>query len=48
MLTAKEVMDVLKFTSSTLYRLIDKGVLKPVKIGRNLRFRAEDIRAYTG
>jgi excisionase family DNA binding protein len=48
MLTSKEVMEVLKITNSTLYRLIDQGVLKKVKIGRNVRFRAEDIRRFTG
>lgn len=46
LLTIQQVMDRLKLGRSTVYRLIDAGKLRPVKIGKALRFREQDIQAF--
>jgi excisionase family DNA binding protein len=30
----------------TLYRLVDRGELLPIRVGRDLRFEVEDVRRY--
>ena len=36
----------LSSSRATVYRLIEAGKLKPVKLGRSTRFRAEDVEAF--
>lgn len=40
---AAEVMEYIGISRSALYKLIDKGVLNPVRIGRIMRFDRTDI-----
>jgi excisionase family DNA binding protein len=30
----------------TLYRLVERGELMPIRVGRDLRFEVEDVRRY--
>jgi excisionase family DNA binding protein len=30
----------------TLYRLVERGELTPIRVGRDLRFELDEIRAY--
>lgn len=46
LLTVKEVCDRLAISDATLYRLINKGEIPTVKIGRSLRFDPADVAAY--
>ena len=45
-LTTDEVLDYLKVTSRTIYRLIRAGDLPAVRIGRQWRFRQCDLDAW--
>jgi excisionase family DNA binding protein len=42
-LTTEEVLSYLKITPRTIYRLIRSGELPAVRIGRQWRFRREDL-----
>jgi excisionase family DNA binding protein len=42
-LTTEEVLDCLKVTPRTIYRLIKSGDLPAVRIGRQWRFRRADL-----
>ena len=42
-LTTEEVLTYLKVTPRTIYRLIRTGELPAVRIGRQWRFRREDL-----
>jgi excisionase family DNA binding protein len=42
-MTSREVMAYLKISKPTLYRMIQDGDLKAVKIGKNYRFLKQDI-----
>ncbi len=46
LLSAQQAMNILHVSRATLYRLIDRGLLHPVHIGRALRFRMSDLRLY--
>lgn len=46
LLTIKEVAERLAVSEPTIYRLINRGELPTVKIGRALRFDEADIEAY--
>jgi len=46
LLTLQQVADRLQVSMSTVRRLVDAGDLKIVRIGRNLRVRPDDLRAY--
>jgi excisionase family DNA binding protein len=46
LLTLAEVMAVLSVSRPTVYRLIERGELKAVKIGTALRFRDSDVQAF--
>ncbi len=41
--SVKEATEILKISRTTLYRLIWKGLLKPVKIGNKTLFAGEDL-----
>ena len=45
-LTVAEVADLLRVSSMTVYRLIKKGELPAVRIGRSYRLREDDVDAY--
>ena len=45
--TRKEVKKILGVTYPTLHRWDKIGLLVPVKCGRNVRYRDEDIKAFT-
>jgi excisionase family DNA binding protein len=42
-LTTQEVLDCLKVTPRTIYRLIKAGDLPAIRIGRQWRFRRSDL-----
>ena len=46
LLTAAEVADQLRVSTMTIYRLIRRGELPAVRVGRNYRVRAADLDAY--
>lgn len=45
-LTAEEVMDYLQVNVRTVYRLIKRGRIPAVRVGRQWRFRRRDIEAW--
>ena len=45
-LTTKEAYEYLKVSRTTLYRLVRDGRVKSFHVGRNRRFRQEDLDAY--
>lgn len=46
LLTAVEVSDLLRVSTMTVYRLIRRGELPAVRVGRNYRVRASELDAY--
>jgi excisionase family DNA binding protein len=46
LLTAAEVADQLRVSTMTIYRLIRRGELPAVRVGRNYRVRVPDLEAY--
>lgn len=46
MLTSSEVMELLRISRATLWRLTTSGELKGVKIGRTWRFSRSNIEHY--
>jgi excisionase family DNA binding protein len=46
LLTAAEVSDLLRVSTMTVYRLIRRGELPAVRVGRNYRVRASELDAY--
>jgi excisionase family DNA binding protein len=46
LLTAAEVADQLRVSTMTIYRLIRRGELPAVRVGRNYRVRRSDLEAY--
>lgn len=46
LLTVAEVASVMRVSRMTVYRLIRRGQLKAIRVGRNYRVREEDLRAY--
>jgi putative molybdopterin biosynthesis protein len=46
LLTIKDVMTRLQVSRATIYRLIERGELKPFKIGRSLRFDEQDLNSF--
>ena len=45
-LTLKQVAEWLQVSERTVLRMIDDGRIKAIKVGRQWRFRADDIEAY--
>jgi excisionase family DNA binding protein len=45
-LTVSEVAELLRLSDMTVYRLIKKGELPAVHIGRSYRLREDDVDAY--
>ena len=46
LLTANEVADQLRVSTMTIYRLIRRGELPAVRVGRNYRVRATALERY--
>jgi excisionase family DNA binding protein len=46
LLTANEVADQLRVSTMTIYRLIRRGELAAVRVGRNYRVRSGDLDEY--
>lgn len=46
LLTAQEAADLLQVTIRTLQRLESDGVLKPIRIGRAVRYSRDDLAAF--
>lgn len=46
LLTAAEVADQLRVSTMTIYRLIRRGELPAVRVGRNYRIRTRDLGAF--
>lgn len=46
LLTVAEVAGVMRVSRMTVYRLIRRGQLKAIRVGRNYRVREEDLREY--
>ena len=47
-LTVKEVADLMRVSTMTVYRLISAGELKAARVGRSYRLRALDVDGYLG
>jgi len=43
LLDTKEVADALRVSRVTVWRLMQSGELRPVRIGRAVRFRPQDV-----
>lgn len=46
LLTANEVAEQLRVSTMTVYRLVRRGELPAVRVGRNYRIRQRDLAAY--
>lgn len=46
LLTAAEVADLLRVSTMTIYRLVRRGELPAVRVGRNYRVRESDLNHY--
>lgn len=43
LLTAREVADVMRVSTMTVYRLIKSGDLPAIRVGKHLRIRERDV-----
>ena len=46
LLTVAEVASVMRVSRMTVYRLIRRGVLRAIRVGRNYRVREDDLNSY--
>ena len=46
LLTVKEVGEWLRLTPKTIYKMVKQGRLKVYHVGKQLRFRREDVFAF--
>jgi excisionase family DNA binding protein len=46
LLTVAEVAHVIRVSRMTVYRLIRRGQLKAIRVGRNYRVREDDLNDY--
>lgn len=46
LLTVAEVATVMRVSRMTVYRLIRRGQLKAIRVGRNYRVREQDLNEY--
>ncbi len=44
--TVKEVLDMLRISRATLYRHIETGLIKPVKLGKRTLFTESDLNEF--
>ena len=45
-LTVQEVADLMRVSTMTVYRLVKAGTLPAIRVGKHLRVRRTDLRAY--
>lgn len=46
LLTIADIRTVLRVSRTGVYRLVDRGDLVPVRVGRRMRFHPRDVRGY--
>ncbi|HEY7439659.1 MAG TPA: helix-turn-helix domain-containing protein [Acidimicrobiia bacterium] len=46
LLTVREVADVMRVSTMTVYRLIKAGEIPAIRVGKHLRLRQEDVALY--
>lgn len=46
LVTVREVAEMLRLTDMTIYRMVDRGVLPAIRLGRSLRFDAAELREW--
>ena len=46
LLTINAACDLLRVSRNTLYRLVDRGELRPTRVGERWRFQPDDVRSY--
>jgi excisionase family DNA binding protein len=46
LLTISEVSDLLRISRTSVYRLIERGDLEPLRVGERVRFAPAEIRRY--
>lgn len=46
LMTVAEVASVMRVSRMTVYRLIKRGQLKAIRVGRNYRVREDDLTSY--
>jgi excisionase family DNA binding protein len=46
LLTAREVAEVMRVSTMTVYRLIKAGELPAIRVGKHLRIRRDDVTGY--
>jgi excisionase family DNA binding protein len=46
LLTAREVAEVMRVSTMTVYRLIKAGELPAIRVGKHLRIRRDDVAGY--
>jgi len=44
--TAKEIADTLAVTPMTIYRMAKRGELKTIRVGKSIRFDADDVESF--
>ncbi len=44
--TVRQVCEAWNISRATLYRLVQRGQVKPVKIGRATRFRSDELEQF--
>jgi excisionase family DNA binding protein len=47
-LTVAEVADLLRVSSMTVYRLIEAGDLRALRVGKSFRINEEDLESFLG
>jgi len=43
LLSLREVMDITGFSAATIYRLVNRGILKANRVTRHLRFASSEV-----
>ena len=46
LMTAREVAEALRVSPMTVYRMVDAGALRALRVGRQLRIPADALTAY--
>jgi excisionase family DNA binding protein len=47
-LTVAEVADLLRVSSMTVYRLIEAGEMRALRVGKSFRIEEDDLEAFLG
>lgn len=46
LMTPREVAEVMRVSTMTVYRLVKAGTLPAIRVGKHLRIRRNDLRTY--